>query len=454
MKPLGDTLLDRPARVSTPVFVVEEHGPHGGPSRRLPGARRWRDGAAPGLAPDQRARRFHRLGRIVRRSCARASGLDAAAHRRARGSSVMEARAIADEFSLSIVIACYRDAGSIHEFYRRLNEVLPALTSRYEIIYVNDAVTGQRARDPDDAGRRRPAPGRRQPHAKFRQPERVPVRHAGVARRRGDPDGRRSAGPAAPHPAARRKVARGLRHRLRRARQAPGERCSGSVAYKAFYRLFRRLADFTRAGGRWRFRPDGPEGGHGRCSKSFPSGSCCCAACARTPGFEHTGVEYVRDARWDGRSTNSLSGNIRWAKLAIFSFSYKPLSTSPCWRWLRSWRHADRRGLLHRGVFSAGRSAPSGFMTLLLITLFLGSVQLVCFAIVAEYLRHMYEELKRRPRYMVRDVIDRRDDRSRVGRHEPRRTSPVRQRIDSTGAISTRAAIDSARCAPTAGSAT
>ena len=58
--------------------------------------------------------------------------------------------------------------------------------------------------------------------------------------------------------------------------------------------------------------------------------------------------------------------------------------------------------------FSAGRSAPSGFMTLLLATLFLGSVQLVCFAIVAEYLRHMYEELKRRPRYIVEDVIDRR----------------------------------------------
>ena len=66
--------------------------------------------------------------------------------------------------------------------------------------------------------------------------------------------------------------------------------------------------------------------------------------------------------------------------------------------------------------FGAGRAAPTGFMTLLLITMFLGSVQLVCFAILAEYLRHMYEELKQRPRYIVASMIDRRDDVQEVKR--------------------------------------
>jgi hypothetical protein len=55
-----------------------------------------------------------------------------------------------------------------------------------------------------------------------------------------------------------------------------------------------------------------------------------------------------------------------------------------------------------------GASAPSGFMTLLLAVLFLGSVQLVCFAILATYLGHMYEEVKHRPRFIVRDVVDNR----------------------------------------------
>ena len=46
--------------------------------------------------------------------------------------------------SLSVIIACYGDAGSIREFYRRLSAILPTVTANYEIIYVNDA-------SPDDA---------------------------------------------------------------------------------------------------------------------------------------------------------------------------------------------------------------------------------------------------------------------------------------------------------------
>jgi dolichol-phosphate mannosyltransferase len=41
--------------------------------------------------------------------------------------------------SLSIVIACYKDAGSVAEFYRRLTAVLPEVVGDYEIIFVNDA---------------------------------------------------------------------------------------------------------------------------------------------------------------------------------------------------------------------------------------------------------------------------------------------------------------------------
>jgi glycosyltransferase involved in cell wall biosynthesis len=48
------------------------------------------------------------------------------------------------ERSLSIIIACYRDAGSVREFCRQLSEILPQITPNYEIIYVNDA-------SPDDA---------------------------------------------------------------------------------------------------------------------------------------------------------------------------------------------------------------------------------------------------------------------------------------------------------------
>jgi len=44
-----------------------------------------------------------------------------------------------------VVVACYRDGGSVHEMYGRLTAILRSITPSYEIIYVND-------NSPDDAG--------------------------------------------------------------------------------------------------------------------------------------------------------------------------------------------------------------------------------------------------------------------------------------------------------------
>jgi len=51
-------------------------------------------------------------------------------------------------------------------------------------------------------------------------------------------------------------------------------------------------------------------------------------------------------------------------------------------------------------------TAPTGFMTLLLIILFLGAVQLFCFSIVAEYLAQIFEEIKFRPINIVKRVVN------------------------------------------------
>ena len=50
--------------------------------------------------------------------------------------------------------------------------------------------------------------------------------------------------------------------------------------------------------------------------------------------------------------------------------------------------------------------APAGFMTLLVAILFLGAVQLFSLSIVAEYLGRVFEEVKQRPRYIVRGVLN------------------------------------------------
>jgi len=308
--------------------------------------------------------------------------------------------------SLSIIIACYRDAGSVREFYRQLTELLPTVTPNYEIIYVNDA-------SPDNAEellRELSATDSRL----------VIVNHtrnfgsqnaflSGMQVSSGDAVILMDGDLQDPPRMIPQLVAKWLEgfHVVYGVRVSRVETVFRQVAYKIFYRIFRRLADIS---------VPVDAGDFGLLDKSvvrcllddFPENLVFLRGLRAYTGFKHTGVEYVRDARFDGRSTNSFMGNIRWAKMAIFSFSKKPLEYISLLAYIMVLCTAGATLFYLFAFFASGRHAPSGFMTLLLASLFLGSVQLICFAILAEYIGHMYVELKRRPRYIVRDVVDRR----------------------------------------------
>jgi dolichol-phosphate mannosyltransferase len=50
--------------------------------------------------------------------------------------------------------------------------------------------------------------------------------------------------------------------------------------------------------------------------------------------------------------------------------------------------------------------APRGFSTLIVLILFLGGIQLLCLAIIGSYLAHIYDEVKRRPPFVVESIIN------------------------------------------------
>ncbi|TSC72559.1 MAG: glycosyl transferase family protein [Parcubacteria group bacterium Gr01-1014_70] len=121
-------------------------------------------------------------------------------------------------------------------------------------------------------------------------------------------------------------------------------------------------------------------------------------------GFRQTGIEYVRDERARGESTQNLSRYIYAAKKGIVSFSYAPLTLISNIAFIAM--VVSLIAIVVYPVLAVFYPAPPGFLTLLVVMLFLGSVQFFVLAILGEYLGRIFEEVKQRPKYIIRTVIN------------------------------------------------
>jgi dolichol-phosphate mannosyltransferase len=124
-------------------------------------------------------------------------------------------------------------------------------------------------------------------------------------------------------------------------------------------------------------------------------------------GYKSAGINYKRPERFDGRqsvSTKGLLSAFRWARKAIFSFSYKPLELVTYMAILTS--AISLLGVLFYVITFFIKGAPAGFATLVVIVLFLSSVQLVAISVIGEYITKIFEEIKGRPRFIIRDVVN------------------------------------------------
>ena len=119
-------------------------------------------------------------------------------------------------------------------------------------------------------------------------------------------------------------------------------------------------------------------------------------------GFKQTFVEYDRDERASGVTNyNRYLGSLRIAFNGIVGFSIRPLQIA-----------SFLGGLIATGAFILGlwilveklilqvEFTPGLTWTIVLIT-FLSGVQLLSLGIMGEYVGRIYEEVKRRPQYIV-----------------------------------------------------
>lgn len=116
-------------------------------------------------------------------------------------------------------------------------------------------------------------------------------------------------------------------------------------------------------------------------------------------GFPQTGVPYERAPRHAGTTKYPLRKMLRFAADAITSFSHVPLQ-------LATWLGFFVSGfaffyiLVVLALKFAGISWP-GYTSLMAAILFLGGVQLVMVGLLGEYVGRIYDEVKRRPLYLV-----------------------------------------------------
>src|SRR5438094_3362059 len=121
----------------------------------------------------------------------------------------------------------------------------------------------------------------------------------------------------------------------------------------------------------------------------------------RWVGFRQVGVEYERDARHAGETKYTLRRLLRLALSGYVGFSAMPLRAAA---WLGFVSASAGFALALWAVVTKLVDIPSprGWASTVAIVLFVGGVQLVMLGVVGEYLGRVYDEVRKRPLYVVR----------------------------------------------------
>ncbi|MBF0212470.1 MAG: glycosyltransferase family 2 protein [Magnetococcales bacterium] len=306
------------------------------------------------------------------------------------------------ERMVSIVVTCYRDAGSVRELLRRLRESMDVITPNWEVIYVNDD-------SPDDAEAVLIEAARQEPRLTV-------ISHArnfgaqtafttGMRQARGEAvvimdgdlqDPPEMIGDFVAQWLAGHEVVYGIRAK----RQEGWVR---NVGYKVFYRILRKISylDIPLDAGEFSLMDRVVVEAILAC----PEQDRLIRGLRAYAGFRQVGIPFNRPPRHSGESTQSLIDYIMWVYKSFTSFSLAPLRfiivTSflmsallffLIFYYLASWLH--------------GGYAPPGYMTQLMVLLGVGTVIMLSLGIIAEYLGRLFLEVKNRPQPIIRMLVN------------------------------------------------
>ena len=300
---------------------------------------------------------------------------------------------------ISVVVPLYNEQETIGELHRRLSLVMQATGESYELVFVDDGSRDATPRLIAELADRDPC---LVPIHLSRNFGHQPAVSAGLDHARGRAvvvmDGDLQDPPEViPQFIQLWKMGNDVVYAIRRKRK---EGVFKRSAYFLFYRLLRAIADI-----------DIPLDSGEFCLmdrkvvdslRSLPERWRFVRGLRTFVGFRQVGLVYERAPREAGRPKYTLFDLTRLAMDGLVSFSSYPL------------RLVTQLGLLTACLSVAltvwvlvdaliRHTAPRGWASLIVVTLFMGSVQLISLGIIGEYIRLIFLEAKQRPSYIVDD---------------------------------------------------
>ena len=298
---------------------------------------------------------------------------------------------------LSVVMPVYNEEANLEELYRRLTAVLGGVTEAYELVFVDDGS--------GDASwatiARLAAVDARVRGLRFsRNFGHQMAFTAGVDHARGDvvvimDSDLQDPPELIPDLIARHREGFEVAYAVRANRA--GETAFKRLSAALFYRFLRSVTRVEIPLDTGDFRLMGPRAvaafrslrEHGRFTRGMVAWL----------GFTQTGVPFDRPPRRAGRSNYPLRSMLRLATDAFTSFSLVPLQLAS---WLGLLLVAGSVGLIVLRL--AGAPAPPHALLLAALGL-LGGAQLLAIGLLGSYLGRIYDEVRQRPLYIVRESI-------------------------------------------------
>jgi glycosyltransferase involved in cell wall biosynthesis len=123
-------------------------------------------------------------------------------------------------------------------------------------------------------------------------------------------------------------------------------------------------------------------------------------------GFKHAAVQFDRQERYDGKSQYTLKKLIGLASDGIFGFSEAPLRLVSGLGYVVSL--LSLVGIIYAvtlRVFFSYITVP-GWTMIVVSIFFMGGVQLIMLGVIGEYIGRIYNEVRRRPIYIVDEEVN------------------------------------------------